>query len=75
MTEFYITRHMVSMCSGQSKSLARQENVARDSRLSWLTTEAVPVKVYITRRLPHHILLRDVIHLAISAPHNENLEY
>ena len=33
MTEFYITRHMVSMCSGHSTSLARQENVARGSRL------------------------------------------
>ena len=75
MTEFYIPRHMVSMCSGHSTSLARQENVARDSKLSWLTAEAVPVKVYITRHLPLHVLLQDVTHLAISAPHNENLEY
>ena len=41
------------MFLNHSTSLARQENVAPDSRLSWLTTEAVPVRVYITRHLTH----------------------
>ena len=75
MTEFYITRHTVRIFSGHSTSLARQENVARNSRLSCLTDEAVPVRVYITPHLPVHVILWDATHLAISGTHNENLEY